>query len=122
MAEFDIYDGKEVPYDVATAMKACGLDDVKATTIASELFDDQFEACIDLTMDDLKDNFKSLATIPKTDGGVKIAPGPKRKVESFTLWVKHQYRMGRDPATLKYPYAEAITIKQKAATHKLFMS
>ena len=73
-------------------------------------------------MDDLKENFKSLATISKTDGGVKIAPGPKRKVESFTLWVKHQYRMGRDPATLKYPYAEAITIKQKAATHKLFMS
>lgn len=97
-----------MPYNFVTAMKACGLENAKATTITLELFDHKFEACIDITMDDLKENFKSLATILKTDGGVKIAPGPKRKVESFTLWVKHQYCMGRDPAALKYPYAESI--------------
>ena len=44
MADIDAYDGKGIPYDVVTAIKACGLDDAKATTIASELFDDQFEA------------------------------------------------------------------------------
>jgi hypothetical protein len=115
------YDGKVPPYDVITAMLACGLDATKAKLIATELFDDMFEACIDKTIDELKDNFKSLAAIPKADGGVKIAPGQKTKVTSFTLWVKHQYRMGRDPTTLKYPYDKAIMIKQKAATHKLYM-
>ena len=116
------YNGQVPPYTILTAMKACGLADDKAKSISQELFDDRFEACRDKSMDELKDNFKSLALIPKTDGGVKVTPSQKTKVTSFTLWVKHQYRMGRDPAILTFPYKQAIEIKQKAATHAQYMS
>ena len=49
-------------------MKSMNFDQNKDESIADELFNETFNACIDKTDKDLRDNFKSLSAMTKVDG------------------------------------------------------
>ena len=46
-------------------MKAMNFDQNKSESLADELFNETFDACIDKTDEDLRDNFKSLSAMTK---------------------------------------------------------
>lgn len=112
---------QEPPYLVVASMKALGFDNEKAVTISDQLFDDKFTTCIDKTDTELKDNFKSLVTLPVNSGGIRFQPKQKAGIEAFTFWVKHQYRLGRDPKMLVFPVDNTSEIRNKARTHKMYI-
>ena len=115
------YDTVQPPYTVETAMTACGFTDIVAARIASEFFDDQFSSCKNQTHTDMKDAFKSLASLSIASGGMKFTPKQKSFITNFSHWVKHQYRMGRDPALLRYPFTDTTVIKNKASIHSMYI-
>ena len=60
------------PFTVFDAMIACGVPNVglfngqtQATRIASEIFDNSFQAAMEKTIDDLKDDFEPLRSLPQ---------------------------------------------------------
>ena len=109
------------PYEVAESMLALGFDEEKAETISDELFDSSFQSCIDKTDEELKDNFKSFTSIAIQSGGLRFKPKHKARIEAFTSWVKHQYRMGREPSMMEFPSDKISEIRNKARTHKLYI-
>ena len=95
-------------------MKAMNFDQNKAESLADELFNKTFDACIDKTDEDIRDNFKSLSAMTKVDGGIKFTPKQKDAIFDFTYWVKDLYRLGKDPEIWPFPLHKIIEIKAMA--------
>ena len=67
-------------FTIRDAMIACGMDDVhlfdgetQAQRFATEVFDNDFTACMDKTFEELDDDFKSYSTLTIADGQVRLA-------------------------------------------------
>src|SRR5210317_362935 len=92
-------------YDVKDAMILCGISDNNnyagtspAGRIATQIFDDDSQSCMDLQMEELNRALKVLATLPRNQGQAIIMPLAKRKMKAFIQWTRDQIRNGRDPA------------------------
>ena len=107
------------PFDVELGMKACGVDDAKCKDLADSLFGNQFTKHI--TDDDIKDGFKALSELP-TQTRVRLDPMVKRKVRGFNQWMKHMYRLGRDPKFIPFDKEVVEDMMIKAHIMKKFTS
>ncbi len=115
------YDTVQPPYKVETAMIASGFTPATAVRIATEFFDENFSSCKNKRSSEMKDAFKSLAYMSIASGGMKFTPKQKSYITNFCYWVKHQYRMGRDPTLLRFPFADTTEIKAKADIHSMYI-
>ena len=64
---------------VLDAMILCGVDNVamfmgetQAQRIASEIFDDSFESCMDISFKDLDERFKTYSDLTAAQGQIRI--------------------------------------------------
>ena len=80
-------------HTVRQAMILCGVDDVaawnqttQAERIAEEIFADNFESCMDISMIQLEDDFKSFADLRANQGQIKLRVGTKKKIKAFIQW------------------------------------
>ena len=116
--KFDPYERLVPPYPVWAATFACGIerknDDYK--DVASELFQDDYETCINLDDTALYNYHKATDgyhSYPQRDG-----------LKAFVQWTKDKIRNGQDPAmsqfTIKGPGVLSALLK-KAASHKIYM-
>ena len=72
-------------YMVLDAMVACGIDNVAmyngqtaAKCIAADIFADNFNLCMDKSMDELQQDFKSYSDLTQAQGQIRFSPGIKR--------------------------------------------
>ena len=94
---------------VEAAMEACGFSRTpnaraghpagEAAFAAMELFGNTFRHVELTTSDQLKANFKALANLTVAQGKIAARPSQVRNVRAFHWWVKHEFVLGRDPAT-----------------------
>ena len=120
----DYYDANQLqpPYTVSDAMRASGFTADVAETVADELFIHSFKACKDKSKEALTRNFKALSAIAANKGGIKFTPKQQSCIEAFTQWVKHQYRMGRDPSSVRFEPNRAYDILERATTHDQYLA
>ena len=106
----------------------CGVTDpalfngnTQAQRIAGELFDDDFEACIDKTMSEIDEDMKSYSSLTMANGQIRLSPGQKKNIKAFVQWAKDKYRIGEDPTRTLFPVAEAATLIRRYKHHKAYI-
>ena len=82
--------GANPPFKLANAIFDCGITDatlfdgdMKASRIATELFDDDFTSCMDKTYVKLDDDLKSHSTLTDAHGHIRLTPGHKKNIKAF---------------------------------------
>ena len=92
-------------FTVLDAMIACEVDnvtlyngDTQAARIASDIFDDDFQTCIDKSSTELDNDFKDYSVLTANQGQIRLRPSQKKNVKAFLHWVKHKYRIDEDPS------------------------
>ena len=97
-------------FTIRDAMIACGMHGVhlfdgetQAQRFATEVFDNDFTACMDKTFKELDGDFKSYSTLTIANGQVRLAPGTKRNIKAFIQWTRDRYRLGENPVQYSIP-------------------
>ena len=100
----------EIVFTVQDAMIACGIDNVTlfdgsppTTRIATNLFDDDFTACMEKTYKDLDDDLKGYSILTQAQGQIRLTPGTKKNLKAFVQWTRYRIRLGQDPAGIDFP-------------------
>ena len=116
------------PQTVHDAMVICGVDDdlqyqglTKAQRMATNLFDDEFDTCMDKTFDELDNDFKSFSDLATAQGQIRLLPGVKNKIKAFVQWVRDEKRLGRDPTNTPFPVIETPRLLRRYKTHAAFI-
>ena len=115
-------------FTVRDAMIACGVNDVNlfdgdtpAQRIAADLFGDDFDTCMDKSYEELYGEFKTYTDLTQAQGQIRLMPGPKRLIKAFIQWVRDERRLGRNPATIAFPVANAPALLRRYKTHTQFV-
>ena len=88
------------PYSVQMGMLACQCEPAFAPTLAMNIFGDSFSK--NISDEDIKDVFKTLSELGANDGRVRLLPIVKRNIRAYNVWIKHMYRLGRDPTQERF--------------------
>jgi hypothetical protein len=118
-----------LPYTVYQAMIECGLDDhtlfngnTQAQRIATEIFGDDFRSCMDITMTELSDAFKSLAVLTVNQGQIRVRPSEQRNIKAFVQWTRDRIRRGETPSEHIFSREDAVDLIRKLKTVDSFIT
>ena len=119
------YEGLVAPYPVWAAVFACkierDLDEYK--DVATGLFQDDYETCVNLNDTSLHNYHKTTSAQTVASGNQIILSVPQRNnIRAFVQWTKDAIRTGRDPAMMKFNPTGLARILGKAETHKLYVT
>ena len=95
-------------------------DLTKAERITTEVFDGDFESCMDKTLAEIDDYFKSSPTLTIRNGQIIPTPGIKINIKSFIQWSKDVISTGRYPTITAFPIDKAIELIRKSKVYKAF--
>ena len=114
---------------VLNAMVLCGVNSLiqwngstAAERIATEVFDDDFQSCIDLTYDELEENLKMYSALTVANGQIRLRPHEKRNIKAFIQWCKDRIRVDDDPSIQVFPVIDAADLIRRYKTHLNFIS
>ena len=117
-----------VLHTVQDAMFACGVPLAPAfdgmnpvERISEALFNNEFDAAVDVSFDELDTTLKTYANLAQNQGRIRIDPIVKKRIRAFIQWVRDFIRTFRDPASEAFPVADTVTLIKRHATHKLFV-
>ena len=86
------------PFTVYDAMVICGVDTTlifngnnKAQSIATDVFSDDFQTCIDKTIEELDSDLKDYSQLTITQGQIRLSPATKKNIRAFLHWVNHKF-------------------------------
>ena len=92
-------------FTVYNAMVICGCDDAiafngatQAERIATDIFDDNYESCIDKSYDDLDEDLKSYSVLTVANGQIRLKPRIKKNIKAFIQWSRDKIRIVNDPS------------------------
>ena len=115
-------------FTVLDAMVICEIDNnaqyngnTQAERIASDVFDDDFQTCIDKTGTELDSDFKDYSVLTANQGQIRLRPSQKKNVKAFLHWVKHKYRINEDPSNEEFNIALVPDIIRRAKSHKAYV-
>ena len=120
--------GANPPFALANVMSDCGItnaalfdSDTKASSIATELFDDEFTSCMDKTYVKLDDDLNSYYTLTAANVQIRLTPGHKKNIKAFILWTRNQIHLGIDPITVRFPVANASDFINRYKHHDAYV-
>ena len=115
---------------VTDALALCGVPNANvlfegrnaATRIASDVFGDEFITCMDITFDDLDNDWKTYSSLTALQGQIRLQPNVKKNIRAFVQWCRDKIRTGSDPSADPFPVNEATSLIRRHNTHKLWTS
>ena len=117
----------KMAHTVREAMVTCGLNDVDlfdnktaAERFAEDVFSNDFNICIDKTMEEVQEDLKIYSSLTQAQGQIRITPGVKTKIQAFIQWARDQIRMGLDPALQRFPVADIATHIMNYKSHYVY--
>lgn len=90
--------------------------------IASKVFNNNFSTCIDITLQDLDDRWKTYSSLTVNEGCIRIKPTTKFRIRAFTEWVRHKIRSNQLPSDEPFPVADCDDLIDQYNTHKQWVS
>lgn len=82
-------------HTVHDAMVAIGIDNAiywngntQAEQIAAEVFDDDFNSCMDITSQELDDSLWMYSALTVVNGQIRLRPHEKRSIVAFIQWTR----------------------------------
>ena len=118
----DIPGANEAPvlFTVRDAMIAAGVNNVAlfegstaAARLATDIFNDDFDSCLDKSHSELYDDFKTYSEMTVAQGQIRLLPGIKHNVRAFIQWVMDEKHFGRDPRTTPYPAEQSAALLRR---------
>ena len=111
------------------ALNACGVPQdgvlfngaTKTERIAHEIFDDEFQTCMDMSFDDFNSECKTLAGLNVNQGQIRLLPAVKRNIRGLIQWTKDKIITGGDPTMELFPVLEAPRYVLRYKTHQNFI-
>ena len=127
-AEMMMFDGDGL-LTVVDAMVACGLDhdvlfqdETQAQRLATDIFGNQFTACLDVTFKELDEHFKTYTDLTAAQGRIQTRPGVRKNIKAFVQWTRDELRLGREPALAPFPVAQVADLIRRYKTHEKYLS
>ena len=115
-------------FTVLDAMIASGIDNTNlfdgmtpAERIATDIFGNNFQTCLNKTYEELDADFKSFSELTQAQGQIRLLPGVKRNVRAFIQWVCDQTRLGLNPVNSPFPVVRAAALIRRQKTHSMFI-
>ena len=112
------------PHTVTDAMALCGLDNLaffngatNCQRFATDIFANDFNSCLDMTMTELEDDLKTYAQLTVNQGQIRARVQQKKNIKVFVQWAKDKIRFGEDPSAEAFPVAQAATLLTRYKTH-----
>ena len=105
-------------------MYACGVarTNEKHRSVATGLFQDDFETCIDLNDGALYSYFKATALLAAAHGQIKFQIQQRNNIRALVQWTKDAIRTGQDPAMQEFAPTGIANKLKKAESHKLYIA
>lgn len=112
------------------ALIACGVPDdgilfngsTKAERIANDIFDDDFNSCLDVSFDDFDSECKTYSGLTINQGQIRLTPGTKRNIKALIQWSRDKIIIGVDPSSMLFPVVQAMTYIRRYKMHQQFIS
>ena len=115
-------------HTVRDAIAACGIDNnnlfdgrMPAQRIATDMFDDEFQSCLDKTNDEIDADIKTYSSLTQLQGQIRLQPGHKKGIRAFVQWSKDLIRVGADPTVLPFDPTEIPRLIRRAKEHAAFV-
>ena len=90
----------------------------QAERIAADVFNDDFNTCLDLTFKEMDDHWKTYSAFTIANGQIRVGPQVKNNVRAFIQWCRDEIRVGRNPADTPFPIADSADLLRRHITHK----
>ena len=115
-------------FTVHDAVILCGVDDnigwnnqTQAERIADEVFNSDFRAVMEKTMEELEADLKSYSTLTAANGKITLNPSIKRNIRAFMQWCRDEIRMGRNPSHQQFQVEAAATLVGRMKAHDQYV-
>ena len=115
-------------YTIREAVEECGVNNqdlfennTQAERLASDLFSDDFNTCMDKTHEELDSDFKNYFDLTQAQGQISITPGVKKNIKAFLQWARDKYRLERNPEFGRFSKADTQVLIRRYKMHKQFM-
>ena len=115
-------------YTVREAMIECGVNDTdvfegktQAERLATDLFGDDFQTCMDKTHTELDSDFKTYSDLTQAQGQIRVTPGVKKHIKALLQWARDEYRLGRNPKFGTFSIEDTQVLMRRYKTHKQFI-
>ena len=120
----EAYETLVAPYPLWAAMHACGVSRTteKHRSVATGLFQDDFETCIDLNDSALYNYFKATTSLAAAHGQIKFQIEQRNNIRALVQWTKDAIRTGQDSAMQEFAPTGIAKILRKAESHKLYIA
>ena len=116
------------PFTVLDAIVACGVDNAArfdgntaAQRIATDIFDDDFQTCMDKDRKELDEDLRSYSQLTIAQGQIRLQPGIKKRVRAFIQWSRDMIRIGNDPTTIEFPVNDTAELIQRMKDHTAYV-
>ena len=113
---------------VATALALCEVDrdmnniifnrPTPSERVTSEIFDDSFTTFMDITLEELEDQWKTYAALTIADGKLRLRPPTKSNIKALMQWVRDRIGMDLDPTAVAFPVNTRAALIDKYNTHQ----
>ena len=116
-------------FTVVDAMVICGVDhdalfleETQAQRLASDIFGDQFSSCMDITVKELDEHFKTYSDLTIVQGQIRVRPGTRKNIKAFVQWTRDELRLGRDPSMTQFSVDRVNDLIRRYKTHEKFLA
>ena len=117
----------EGAFTVVEALTACGvnnealfLEQTQAQRIASDIFDNAFASCMDVTFKELDEHFKTYFDLTAAQGQIRLNPGIRKNIKAFVQWTRDEIRLGREPGDTAFPIDQITDLIRRYHTHEKY--
>ena len=116
-------------FTVLAAMIACGVnndllfhDMTQADRVSTDIFGNDFAACMDITFKELDEYFKNYGDLTVAQGQIRFTPGTRKNIKAFVQWTRDEIRLGRNPQDTPFPVNTVSDLIRRYKTHEKFQS
>ena len=117
-----------IMHTVQNAIILCEVNDAtvfngatKAERIVDDVFDDDFQSCMDKKIKELDEDLKSYSALTIGNGQIRLTPGNKRNIRGLMQWCRDKIRVGSNPGITPFPIIEVPNLirRYKHTRHSL---
>ena len=90
--------------------------------IASDVFNDSFDSCIDITFVELDNHWKMYSSLTVAEGRIRLRPATKVNIRSLVQWTRDMFRTNQDPTSILFPVANRSELLNCYNTHKQWLT
>ena len=122
---------RQVQHTLVDALTLCGVladtgnvlfnDANAAERIAADVFNDEYSTCMDITIPDLEDNWKTYNALTLAEGRIRLTPRTKANIKALLQWVRDRIRVGEDPGDAEFPVNERTDLMERFNSHKQWL-